>query len=120
MIIHRLAVTTWMLAAVFGSLHAGGDATGGSAADVAEPAHPRLDALKNRCAAAGRPRRVGRTPAGTLAVIPRVRVRRRPLDERLTDASPRMSVGPMLVRWGTSVGRSWGGCQRPRAWGKTR
>ena len=110
MIIHRLAVTTWVLAAVFGSLHAGGDATGGSAADGADPAHPSLDALKNRCAAARWSRRVGRptarTPAGKLTVIPRVRVRRRPLDERLTDAPPRMSVGPMLVRWGTSVGRS--------------
>ena len=59
MIIHRLAVTKWVLAAVFGSLHAGGDATGGSAADtdVAAPAHPRLDALEAR-AMAGATKRV--------------------------------------------------------------
>ena len=64
--LHQLAVTKWLLRAMFGAVRADGDSTGGSAPSPEDPApdHPALDVLKARCAAAWRdwPVKIGTRP----------------------------------------------------------
>ena len=57
--VHHFALVKWLTRAVFGTLSADGDSTGGSSSHeealadrTEEPEHPPLDQLKARCAAA--------------------------------------------------------------------
>ena len=64
--IHRLALVKWLLRAVFGSLSADGDATGGTSTEDPEEEqdHPPFEELKARCARAWNsfPFKVGTQP----------------------------------------------------------
>ena len=76
--IHRLALVKWLFRAMFGTLSAGGDATGGSSSSAATATgiddpdvdpHPPLDQLKAKCVAAWSkfPFKPGTKPFGAMA-----------------------------------------------------